>query len=361
MQQNDYSSYASLDAMANSLPYGSERLLLREKAINLADLSGNEQQQFEARKEFVTDVCMEGGFTEKYFTVFPWLLNYAQKKGNDEDKMTVLWYYKWVVMDMPEFPAVTKIQIGHALEDLRKRYLEFGSTEKVYHQYAYEVYMNLGDKEKSKYHHARWARFRNRDYLDDCEACVINRDVSFHARLGDIGDALKVAQPILTGKLKCTHVPKSTWSALLIPLIKNGYDEQAALYAEKLYKKLMTDKYGGDNSYANPAMIYFSRQGDFAKAIKVFEKFIRSDIEQKNLFRRFYFYIGALYMFSKITKETIKLKLPHKMPLYSAENTYSVVALREWLDKETDGIAGIFDRRNGNKMMSEEKGKVLSL
>jgi tetratricopeptide (TPR) repeat protein len=361
MNQNDYSTYESLDAMANSLPYGNERTSLREKAINLADLSGNERQQFEARKEFVNDVCFDGSFTEKYFTVFPWLLNYAQKKGTDEDKMIVLWYYKWVVMVMPEFPAVTKTQMYHALEDLKKRYLEYGSNEKVYHQYAYEVYMNIGEDEKSRYHHSRWSRFKNRDYMDDCEACVIHRNVNFHARLGNIQDALKVAQPLLTGKLKCTHVPKTTYADLLVPLMQNNREKEAAMCAEKLYKHLINGKFGGDNYYAYSALIYFSRQGEFAKAIKIFEKYMKMDLEQKNLFRRFYFYVGALYMFSKLDKDVIKLKLPQKAPFFNKENTYKVEMLREWFDKETSAIAEVFNKRNENTMMSNEKDRCLKI
>jgi hypothetical protein len=361
MSQNDYTSYEAIDTLAHSLPYGPERTALREKGINVADLSGDARQQFEARKEFVEDVSTEGGFTEKYFVVFPWLLNYARQHGNEDDKMTVLWYYKWVISSMPEIPAVTKSQIERALEDLRVRYREYGSTEKVYHDYACQVYMYIGESLKSKYHHRQWSRFKNRDYLDDCEACVINRDVDFHCRLGTLENALKAGQPVLTGKLKCSHVPKTTYSNLLVPLMSENNEQLAAEYAEKLNKILMTKKYGGDNAYAHTVMIYYVRQGNFAPAIKLFERYMKVDAEQKNLFRRFCLFVGALYMFTKLDKETIKLKLPKKLAFYKADNTYDVAMLRDWFDKQTNEIAALFDKRNENSMVSDEKKKIMTL
>lgn len=361
MKQDDLNTFQSVNDMADTLPYGRERTALREKAINLADLSGDERQQFEARKEFVNDVSNEGGFSEKYFTVFPWLLNYAHQKGTDDDKMIVLWYYKWIVSEMPEFPAVTKTQITNALEDLRKRYIEYGSNEKVFHQYAADAYMLIGENEKSKYHYDRWKRFKNRDYLDDCPACVVNRAVHWEASLGTVEDALKVAQPVLKGRLVCTHVPKGTYSYLLLPLVRNDKPQLADMYAEKLYKLLLSSKYGGDNFHAHTVMIYYAKQEDFTRSVKLFEKYMKIGEGQKNLYSRFYFYLGALYLFSRIKKDTIKLKLPPKNPLFSADNTYETAALREWFDHETDAIAALFDKRNENIMVSMQKKELLAL
>lgn len=358
---NDHNSYDSIDEQASFLPHGAERVALREKAINVADLYGDMRQQFEARKSFIEDVCHDGGFTEKYFVVFPWLLNYAQKQGTQDDKMMVLWYYKWVINQMPEIPAVTKQQIERALEDLRLRYIEYGSSEKVYHDYSCQTYLYVGEIERSVYHHRRWSRFKSRDYLDDCEACVINRQVDFFCRTGKLKEALAAGQPVLTGRLRCSHVPKTTYSHLLVPLMRANDEKFSAEYAEKLYKALMVKKFGGDNSYVYPAMIYYSKQGDFTRAVKLFERYMNMDVEQKNLYRRLYFFIGCLYMFQKINKETIKLKLSKKFAAYQASSTYEVAVLVKWFDEQTDLLAAQFDKRNGNDMISKEKQELLAV
>ncbi|MGB8194261.1 MAG: hypothetical protein WCF67_20180 [Chitinophagaceae bacterium] len=357
----EYSTFESLMEMADSLPYGSERTDFREKAINLADLQGTEQQQFNARKDFVDDVCSEGSFTEKYFTVFPWLLKYAQTKGTDDEKMIVLWYYKWVVMVMPDFPAVTKAQIENTLEDLKKRYVEYGSNEKVYHQYAYEAYRNMGDLEKGKYHHDRWKKFKKRDYLDDCEACVINRDVTFRIFANDLTGALKVAAPLLTRKLTCTHIPKDTYTNFIIPLLREGSNELADEFALKLAKTLSRTKFGGDIFNAHVLLVYYTKQEEYTKAVKLFERFSKTDVDQKNLSRRFYFYTAAQKLFSNIPKEKVTMTIRNKAAYYQANNNYNVKALAEWFDKETDRIAGLFDKRNGNNFLSREKETLLAL
>lgn len=361
MPQNDDISFDSVNDLADSLPYGPERTKLREKAIGLADMSGTERQQFEVRKDFVNDLCMDGSFTEKYFTVFPWLLNYAKKSGEDDDKTTVLWYYKWVISDMPEFPSVTKSQIERALEDLRVRYLEFGSNEKVYHDYAAEIYLMMGDYERCRFHQERWRKFKNRDHLDDCEACIRSRNVVREVKMGTLEKALKLAQPILKRRLQCTHVPKATWVHLLLPLLQHGREEEAAEFAAKIYKALSGSKFSGDSYYAYSLIIYYARQKDFGKAVKLFEKYFRLDLPHKNLYRRFFLYVAAQYLFTVYKKESIRLKLPPKTPFYRADSTYAVAVLREWFDKETDAIAALYDKRNENDVVSAEKRKLLAV
>ena len=121
---------------------------------------------------------------------------------------------------------------------------------------------------------------------------------------------------------------------------------------------------GGQNRWSQPVspeIIARAKQGEFSKAIKIFEKYIKLEVEQKNLYRRFYFYVGALYMFKKISKETVKLKLPQKVAFFNTENTYNTKVLRDWFDHETDLIAAIFNKRNENEMMSDEKKNLLAV
>jgi hypothetical protein len=361
MKKDNYDDYDSLNEMAEDLPYSKERSMLREKALNLADILNDEQKQFQARINYVNDVCLEGSFPEKFLTVFPWLLSYIGKNKESDDAMTVLWYYKWVIMIMHEFPSISKQQIENALEDLRKKYNEFGSTDKVYHDYSREAYHNLGDYEKSAFHHQKHQAFKKRDHLDDCEACVLNRIVTFYIVTGDMKEALKRAKPILTFKKTCTHIPKDTYTNLITPLLLQKEYELASDFAEKLEKSLKRSKYGGNITNVYPLILNHCVHSRLTNAIKLFEKYFGDVFMAKAPERRFYFYCAGINMLTKVEKRTLKLKLPQSFSLYNKDNVYEVSVLTEWLEEETDKIAAMFNKRNGNDKHTKEKAKILSI
>lgn len=361
MKKADYSDYDSLNQLAEDLPYSKERSMLREKALNIVDSLNDEQKQFEARINYVNDVCMDGGFPEKYLSVFPWLLANVSKSKFKDELYTVLWYYKWVVNIMPEFPSISITQMENALLDLKNRYREFGSNDKVFHDYSRAVYHHIGDYEKSALHHKKLMRYTRRDQLDDCEACVINRTVRFYIVTGDMEEALKQAQPLLTEKKTCTHVPKATHSNFIIPLLLSKRHDLASAFAEKLEKELKRLKHGGNYEYAYSLVTYHTFHKRTINAIKVFEKYFGDAFSAKAADGKFYFYVSATGLFKTIEKKTVKLKLPQDFPLYNKENIYDVKAMTEWLEKEINAIASAFDKRNGNNKYSNEKIKILLL
>jgi hypothetical protein len=361
MKQDNYDDYESLNDMAEDLPYSKERSLLREKALKIADILNDEQKQFEARINYINDVCSEGSFPEKYLTVFPWLLSYIGKNKESEDTMTVLWYYKWVIMIMHEFSSISKEQIENALEDLRKKYTECGSTDKVFHDYSREAYHNLGDYEKSAFHHEKHSTFKKKDQLDDCEACVLNRIVTFYIITGNIDEALKRARPILTFKKTCTHIPKDTYTNLITPLLIQKKYDLASDFAEKLEKALKKSNYGGNITNVYPLILNHCVHSRISNAVKLFEKYFGHVLLAKSPERKFNFYCAAVNMFKKVEKTTIKLRLPQDFPLFNKDNVYEITALIEWLEEESGKIAAVFDKRNGNDKYKKEKLKLLSI
>lgn len=360
---DNYQSYDSVTDMADELPAGEDRILLREKAINLADLSGVEQLQFEARMQYVRDISDDGGFEEKHFTVFPWLLSYVGSKGSYTDKWNVLWYYKWILLSMPQYPAISKQQIEAALHDLKKHYLNFGSNEKVFHQYAYTLYQqNLGEAELGKLHYKKWIKFKKRDPLDDCPACILNRQITYLSEeSGSLEESLRLAEPILSGKLRCKHVPKATYFRLILPVMQSGDQELCAHFVKQLGKQLSQSKYAGNAYNAHALIIYFTKNGEYATAIKWFEKYFTSAYAHKNMHARFFFYVAATYLFTHVNKDTIKLKLHSKSPFYNNSNTYQVPLLANRFDTESNHLATLFNKRNGNDYFSRKKTELLNL
>ncbi|MES2774314.1 MAG: hypothetical protein V4722_09025 [Bacteroidota bacterium] len=361
MDEKNYQDYDALDQMAWGLPQGRERTLLREKAVTVADMSNDEAQQYEARINYINDLCEDGSFPEKYLTVFPWLMAYVEKRKDPQDLQTVLWYYKWVVMIMYEYPVLSRVQIENALLDLKKKYNQYGSTDKVYHDYARETYLYLGDYEKSRYHHHLHSGFKKRDKLDDCAACVLNRVTFFHMVAGDMDDAIKQAAPIFTGKKACTHVPKDTYTNFLIYSLLRNRTELANGYAEKLVKELSRSKFGGNFKNIYPLLVYYARLGEITKALRFFEKYFFNAFDTRGLDGKFHFYLGALYLLGKIVKPTVRLKIAQKIPFYNSTSIYDVAMLIKWFDAETDRLAALFNTRNGNTKYSDVKIAILGM
>lgn len=357
---DNYQSYESITSLAESMPDGKEKIALREKAINLADLSGNDESQFDARLAYLMDIGHDGGYSEKYFTVFPWLLAFAGNRGNDYHKMRVLWYYKWVITTLINYPVVSLKQIEDTLEDLRKRFLEYGSNEKVYHQYAADIFSDAGLFDKAQVHYKKWVRFKKYDMLDDCEACVINKHVSYHVKRNNLKAALSVAEPLLSKKISCKHVPKDTYSSLVPLLLKSPQQELCDELAIKLGKALSLMKYGGNFVNAHTLIIYHAKRGNLTKAIRLFEKYSEPAFTQKNIFGRLHFYVSIQYLLQQINKVEIKLKLSTHFPLHSPTDTYNVQQLLAWFNQQSDEMVAAFNKRNGNTFCTELKKELLS-
>ena len=252
---------------------------------------------------------------------------------------------------MPNFPTVSKTQIENALLDLRDRYREVSPTDLVYHNYARDMYVDLGDFEQAKTHQKEIEAIGGRDILSDCKACTVNSYVTYLVAIRDISQAIAVAQPLLNGSLSCHSVPQTTFARLIPEFLLLGRHDEAMGMASKLLKKIKKED-RDDYARCYSLLGYMAVMKKYAKGISIFKDHFEHAWRVKSKWGKFHFYAYSALLFREVLKKSdikqIELTLPANFPLYSANNQYDINILLTWLEKEVQDLVAAFNKRNGN-------------
>jgi tetratricopeptide (TPR) repeat protein len=348
-------TYENLLADADALPSGDTRVAIVEKAMQLVDLHQDERLQFKIRLRYIREIHEAGGFAEKYVAIFPWLLAYTKKTESHFDKYEVLWYYKWVIGCMPNFPTVSKTQIESALLDLRDRYREVSPTDLVYHSYARDMYIDLGDLAQAKAHQKEIEAIGGRDILSDCKACTLNSYVAYLVAIREVRQAIIAAQPLLSGSLSCHSVPQTTFARLIPEFLLLGRHDEAKGMASRLLKKLKKED-RDDYARGYSLLGYMAVMKKYEKGISLFKDHFENAWRVKSKWGKLHFYAYAAFLFREVQKKSditkVELTLPSNFPLYTANNQYDISILLPWLEKEVQDLVAAFNKRNGNTYFS---------
>ena len=130
---------------------------LAEEAVRLADAHNDLKQGFQTRRQ-LTEAAVFAGRPDVMLVAFSWRLAQCDRDPAQFKERELLWEYKWVVDNLPDFPQVTRGQIEAALADMERRYRRCGSTMHGYYQKRRAVLMDMGDLEGARAADADLAR-----------------------------------------------------------------------------------------------------------------------------------------------------------------------------------------------------------
>ena len=325
-------------------PEGPTRISLLEEAIRLADLEQNEETAFEMRILLIQD-CIFFGQQLKALTAFSWCIARVREDKFDLDE--IIWEYKWICSVCSDFYEISREKCGELLADYKKCLSEAGYGLHSYWTARLNQSLDLNDMEMADEAYKNILSSK-RDHMSDCSACVQDTLVHYQVSKNNYDEALRLATPILSGKMKCAEVPHITYSNLLVPALMNGDTEAAASYALKGYKLISRNPEftGNIGSY----LIYWACT-DIDKALKTYIK----HLEWLNLpftmaIRRKDFSIGAYILFKKLAKDrdTIKMLLPKNFPLYREDGEYKTADIIAYHFDVATTVAKALDKRNSN-------------
>src|SRR6478672_57320 len=113
---------------ANTLPHGPTRIELCEEAARIADLHNDPELGYRAREELVEAACF-GGRPDLLIVGFSWCLStFDQDPSGGISVFQLLWRMKWVVGALPKFPVIELATIDQMLDDMERRFREFGGS-----------------------------------------------------------------------------------------------------------------------------------------------------------------------------------------------------------------------------------------
>ncbi|CAM4035549.1 hypothetical protein [Saccharibacillus endophyticus] len=346
--------FEDLMTEAYGLPNGAAKMALLERAAELADLAGNIEAGYEAREEIV-EVGSFGGFPLKAIVAYSWQLGQYDRNPEAYEAHTLHWNYKWVIDDVPSFPDVPAQQIESLLEDLRRRYREYGVSDRTYWYYRFRISMYMGDLDKAGEYLNEFRKLK-RDAMSDCSACELDEQVRYLLLTGQDEAAVKKAQPIVKGRQRCAHVPHATLPFLLLPLHRLGRTEEADKLQPESYK-LIRDNLTFVHEFGEH--IGYLSIVDPQKALPLLERHLPQVEGHEDPLNRMMFYWNAAALLQKLirTGETFVLNLPPSSRFYDLADNHD--ELRHKLETEAFAIAQSLDTRNANTYYTEYGKELL--
>jgi hypothetical protein len=322
---------------------------LLEEASRLADLHNDVDLGLRVRMRLVTAANWSGNY-ELCLTAFTWCLAKIDSRDDLRAKMepNLLWYYKWIIDSLSDYPEVTREQLNTSLSDMTRRYERAGYGMHAIHKCRKEMLLSLGEYEAHREARLAWLN-SPRDRIADCAACETAGEVRYRLRENDFTTAMTVAEPIIAGRLSCKSIPCTIFSELLLPAMKAGEFDQAQHFHKTSFLQATSNrKY---TAAAGLHCTYLALTGDLAKSIRVFETGMSWVMMQKRAWERMVFPERAVVLFDRLValgNETLKLRLPESVPFHRADDTYEPSIIRQGLLAMHEELVAAYNLRNGN-------------
>ncbi|WP_431091035.1 hypothetical protein [Paenibacillus sp. 8b26] len=339
---------------AQDLPGGAAKLAILEEAARLADASGLKEIAYEVRGEIV-DCAIFNGYPLKALIAFSWQLGQFDQNPEEYEPDELLWNYKWILGKVCSFPNIPKTQVEDLVEDMRKRYAEYGYNERPYHYYKFRIAMDMGRLEEARQHLDTF-RSIERDSMSDCEACEQSQIVRFYYLAGEDEQVLVVAKPILSGRMTCAEVPHVTLSQLLLPLYRQGEVDKAKENHRKGYRLIRDDR---DFLKTIAEHIEYLTVADPVKGIEVAERHLHMALDYESGLEQMHFYAAMVGLLQKLdtSGENRLIRLPASLEWGKEERTLTEII--GYFRPLAESAADAFDRRNGNTFYTDWIGKIV--
>lgn len=335
----------------------SEKVL--HKCIQKAQFYKDKDLEFDARVAYLRQVSWLNK-KDKAIATMPWLLKRLDEGHNAEHLDTVLWMYKWIIIKLPSFASISVAQIEQLLDDMEKRFLDFGTGMRIVNYFRMIVYSDMGRLEQSQKYLKLYLQDNATCALDDCRACQPNNLLGVYFNMKDYDAYFVQAAPLLARKVTCKEVPDYSYPGIaFVNYIVGNHElamEQALLGRKKIkWKKAVL-------SQAGYLLAYYGYTKDFVKGRATLEKQIDFCAQTQPELSLFKFYLGTLVYFSALQnegKKQVKLKVEHQNLLPVQEGVCYVQEALPWLEKKVDELSHKLDHRNQNDFYQQEKAYFL--
>jgi cellulose synthase operon protein C len=332
---------------AQDLPHGATRIELCEEAIRIADSHNDLSLAYQARDELVESACF-GARPDLLIVTFSWCLStFDRHPEADISEYQLLWRMKWVVSALPDFPQIKLATIHQMLDDMERRFRNYGESIQPVLGKRRSVALQTGDLEGARAFHRQFARMQ-RTILSDCHACELDALACYWFDIGRYAHGIRKAEELIASGMSCARVPAGTYADLLLPMLRTGRGEDAMVYHKKGYPKIRRDTdymwHWGQH------LSYLALTGNDARAAKLIETHLPVVESAHDPLSMLEFLRNMLLALECIAerKEKIKLRLPAESPLANESGEYLVAELAEKTRKRVTEMSKRFDQRNGN-------------
>ena len=300
---------------------------------------------------------------KEVFPTLAWLLARVDERPDRHDPYLLVGYEYAINTAIHHFPTISLEQINHMLGDFSRRLENHGYSSRQAMDCRLDLSIHLGELDTAA-QLAKQISVLARDDLADCEACEQHQLVWLAYCRHDHAEAMKLAQPMLNGKLSChSGIPERTYNILMLIALRENDLELAEEMHLRDYLLLSHDD---DLDSVGYHAIYLARVRNTSKALDLIREHIGRATNASPLGERVDFFAGALAVTRlalKTGSTTLAVRLPESHPAFNATSPgeCDLRNFAEWLEREIQSAVAAFDARNGTKHYSATLQQLISL
>lgn len=333
-----------------------------ESLVRLADSVQDVHGGYNARMEMIQCATF-AGLKDKALVAFTWCLAQSDKSPDVFDAHTLLWKFKWVLENIPNFLQVPKKKIYELQDDMQQRLLAAGYNLRPVQFLRWTNAMRMGEFDRAAVYMEKWEQ-TSRDEMADCLACEQNKLSEYFGRIGKLKQSDEMAAKLLDGRMTCAEIPHLTYGHLVPTYLKLGRSDELKKKHRAWYKLIKDNE-----EFLAPVshhLLLVGGAGKYPAAIAMFERHAPWAIKTVNDTHRFIFYNAAGLVFKHMapSEPNIRMHVPSEFEFKRDDQSYDCAELSAWFLNEAKSLAARFDQRNENGYYSElmsDAEKLISL
>ena len=343
---------------AMQMPLGPVRLETIEQAVRLADSLRDTDAGFACRQMLID----EAGVCNRYELLgaaFSWCLATARREPERYAVFDVLERYQNTIGIMVNFAQVSREQYAALLEDVIREFRAYGLSLRMVYLRRRCVGIDFGDPAMAAEADREW-RKHPRDLVSASVEFEQHLQLDYECFLGDSPAAVRVVDAYFARAKRDQHADLGFNRSALLPLLRVGRGEEAAVRYKTVARNTRTLGYSWDWGYC---MEYLAHINDFPQGLKEFENQLPAAMAQTDGLSRYYFLRPAAFLFQRLAASGMKTAMLKAQPLApwgEKRGAKDVAVVGVWLRTEAASIAAQFDRRNGNDFYTEWLDRTLA-
>lgn len=358
------SSIDSLIRQVKALPRGSTQLEAARKLWHLAQNDTDHSARFRALS-CTLEAAIFGGAVDYFLALFP---QYASFRREHPDAVVLhdyVWRLKWLTRRLLDYPEIPLERVIQAEKQYAETLREAGGDRRTALYLSWQNAIDIGRMDLARELYPQFMN-RKRDSNSDCHACEIDALVNSTLLVEqDLNHALKTAEPLLKGKMRCGSVPHATFANIVLPTLLSGDTANADKYCRKGYSMIRSNVYFVRE--VGKYLTYLAAAGDANRFWRLFNAHLPWLGQNRNPDALLEFLQGSavgcrLLAETGHRKRPVNPKLPTPWSQTWGTKPMSILELATNLENEAITLSAAFDRRNGNtwrsKLMKDTWAKV---
>jgi hypothetical protein len=328
-----------------------------ESAVQLADRHNDIDLGYEARRVLM-NLAQHAGHPDIALVAFTWRLGQHKADPRRFPAETLLWEYKWIAVDLVRYSQFSREQIEETVRGMAEQYERANASARSVVKVRWWNALWMADFDQVREALPRWEALP-RDQWADCRACDMSDPATARLLTGDVAGGLELARRVIDGRYRCLTVPRETYGEMVLPLLRLGRYEDAAV-AYRTGRQMLRDNRHLVRALGN-YVAYLTLTGALSRATALLERYFHWVDGRMPPLDQLYLFLNARLLTDRLGKAGRAGLQIRNAPLArldasgaAAPSTVVTVAeLDAWLQGRTGVLAMQFDARNRNRYFAD--------